>query len=134
MTPGVSNVICCSPVMTVFLDGLEILCVGVLVGIFEQGALEGLLRVPGLRPGLQVLLDGLGDTFVMRSHNLSSVIPIDLRQHRYDRRFPISIKVVSRHRKHLKKLTQLDINFLLAGSIKKQFQHYTEHALTNQTS
>lgn len=65
--------------MTVFLDSFEVLCVDVLVGIFEQGALQGLLCVPGLRPRLQVLLYGLGDAFVMRRHDLGSVLPVHLR-------------------------------------------------------
>lgn len=71
-----------APVMTVFLDGFEVLCVDVLVGIVEQGALQSLLCAPGLRPGLQVLLDGLGDAFVMRRHDLGSVPPVHLNHRR----------------------------------------------------
>ena len=65
--------------VTVFLDGFEVLCVDVLVGVFEQGALQGLLCAPGLGPGLQVLLYGLGDTFVMRRDDLGPVLPVHLR-------------------------------------------------------
>ena len=65
--------------VTVFLDGFEVLCVDVLVGVFEQGTLQGLHCVPGLRPRLQVVLYGLGDAFVMRGHNLGTVLPINLR-------------------------------------------------------
>jgi len=64
--------------MTVFLDGLEVLCVDVLVGVFEQEALQGLLCAPGLRPGFQVLLYGLSDAIVMRRHNLGAVLPVHL--------------------------------------------------------
>lgn len=66
--------------MTVFLDGFEVLCVDVLIWVFQQGALQRPLCVPGLRPGLQVLLYCLGDSFVMRSHNLGSILPVHLRK------------------------------------------------------
>lgn len=72
--------------MTVFLDGFEVLCVDVLIGIFEQWTLQGLLRVPGLRPGLQVLLYGLGDAFVMRGHDLGSVLPVHLKHRQSSRK------------------------------------------------
>lgn len=66
--------------MTVFLDGSEVFCVDVLIRIFQQGALQRPLRVPRLRPGLQVLLYRLGDSFVVRRHNLGSVAPVHLRE------------------------------------------------------
>lgn len=72
-------VVCASPVMAVILDGFKVLCVDILVRIFEQGALQGLLCVPGLRPGLKVFLDGFGDPFVMRANNLGTVLPVHLR-------------------------------------------------------
>lgn len=62
----------------VFLDGFKVLRVDVLVWIFEQGALQGLLCVPGLRPGLEVFFDGFGDPFVMRANNLGTVLPVHL--------------------------------------------------------
>lgn len=70
--------ICEPPVMTVFLDGSEVFCVDVLIRIFQQGALQRSRRVPRLRPGLQVLLYRLGDSFVVRRHNLGSVVPVHL--------------------------------------------------------
>lgn len=73
-----SGLIGASPVVAVFLDGVKVLRVDVLVWVFEQGALQGLLCVPGLRPGLQVFLDGFGDPFVMRGHNLGAVLPVHL--------------------------------------------------------
>lgn len=88
---GVLDVICCStgkptvrvvgraPVMAVLLDGFEVLCVDVLQRVFQQRALQGLLWFPGLRPRLQVLLYGFGDSFVMRRHDLSTVLPVNLR-------------------------------------------------------
>lgn len=66
--------------MTVFLDGSEVFRVDVLIRIFQQGALQHTLRVPRLRPGLQVLLYRLGDSFVVRRHNLGSVVPVHLRE------------------------------------------------------
>lgn len=72
--------------MTVFLDGFKILCVDVLVGIFMQWVLQSLLCVPGLRPRLKVLLNGLGDSFVMRRHNLGTVFPVHLRSRQTARR------------------------------------------------
>ena len=66
--------------MTVFLDGFKILGVDVLVGVFQQGALQGLLCVPGPGPRLQVLLYGFRDPFVMGRHNLGTVLPVNLRQ------------------------------------------------------
>lgn len=39
-------VVCGVPVMTVILDGFEVLCVDVLVWVFEQRALQGFLCVP----------------------------------------------------------------------------------------
>lgn len=68
--------------MTVFLDRFKIFCVDVLVGVFKQGTLQGVLCVPGLRPRLQVLLYGRGDSFVMRRHNLGTVLPVHLRPER----------------------------------------------------
>lgn len=65
--------------MAVFLDGFKILRLDVVVWIFEQGALQGLLCLPGLRPGFQVVLDGFGDAFVMRANNLGTVLPVHLR-------------------------------------------------------
>lgn len=65
--------------MAVFLDGFEILQLDLLVGVFEQGAFQGLLCVPGLGPGLKVVLDGVGDPFVMRANNLGTVLPVHLR-------------------------------------------------------
>lgn len=67
-----------SPVVAVLLDGFEILRLDVLVRIFEQRALQGLLGVPGLRPGLKIVLDGFGDPFVMRADNLGPVLPVHL--------------------------------------------------------
>lgn len=77
-----------SPVVAVFLDGFKILRLDVLVWIFERGALQGLLDVPGLRPGLKVVLDGFGDPFVMRADDLGSVLPVHLR-HRHSSRAPM---------------------------------------------
>lgn len=77
--------------MTVFLDGFKILLLDVLVWIFEQGALQGLLCVPGLRPGFKVVLDGFGDPFVMRANNLCPVLPVHLRPRQ--RRTDISLIV-----------------------------------------
>lgn len=68
--------------MAVLLDGFKILRLDVLVWIFEQGALQGLLCVPGLRPGLKVVLDGFGDPFVVRANNLGTVLPVYLRHGR----------------------------------------------------
>lgn len=65
---------------TVFLDGSEVFFVDVLIRIFQQGALQRSLRVPRLGPGLQVLQDRLGDAFVVRRHNLGSVVPVHLRE------------------------------------------------------
>lgn len=67
-----------APVMAVFLDGFEVFCVDILIGIFEQGAFQGLLCVPRLRPRLQVFHNGLRYTFVMRRHNLGTVFPVHL--------------------------------------------------------
>lgn len=69
-----------APVMAVFLDGFEVFCVNILIGVFEQSALQGLLRVPRLRPRLQVFHNGFRYTFVMRSHNLGTVLPVHLGQ------------------------------------------------------
>lgn len=82
--------------MTVCFDGFEVFCVGVLVGVFEQGALQGLLCVPGLWPRLQVLLYGLGDAFVVGRDDLCAVFPVDLRQRRSGRR-PMKRIMVARH-------------------------------------
>ena len=64
--------------VAVLLDGLEILLVDVLVRVLQQGAAEGLLRVPGLGPGLQVLLYGLGNALVMGGHYLGAIVPVHL--------------------------------------------------------
>lgn len=64
--------------MTVFLNGFEVLCVDILVGVFEQRALKGLLYVPGIWPWFEVLLNGFRDTTVMRRHNLGTVLPVHL--------------------------------------------------------
>lgn len=69
-----------APVMAVFLDGFEVFCVNILIGVFEQSALQSLLRVPRLRPRLQVFHNGFRYTFVMRSHNLGTVLPVHLGQ------------------------------------------------------
>lgn len=82
-----------SPVVAVFLDGFEILRLDVLVGVFEQGALQGLLCVPGLGPGLKVVFDGFGDPCVMRANNLGPVLPVHLR-HRQRSRGLISVPEV----------------------------------------
>lgn len=66
------------PVMTVFLDGLKVLCLNILEGVFQQGGLQGLLCVPGCWPGLQVLLNGFGDSRIMRRDNLGAVFPVNL--------------------------------------------------------
>lgn len=75
VAPGLTGA---SPVAAVFLDGFKVLRVDVLVWIFEQGALQGLLCVPGLGPGLEVFLDGFGDPFVVRANNLGAVLPVHL--------------------------------------------------------
>lgn len=81
--------VCASPVMAVILDGFKVLCVNILVRVFEQGALHGLLCVPGLRPGLKVFLNGFRDPFIMRANNLGTVLPVHLR-HRHSSRGLIS--------------------------------------------
>ena len=85
---AVSVAVGASPVMAVALDGFKILRLHARVGVLEQGALQGLPRVPGLRPGLQVVLDGFGDAFVMRANNLGPVLPVHLRhRQRFVRHF-----------------------------------------------
>lgn len=69
-----------APVMAVFLDGFEVFCVNILIVVFEQSALQSLLRVPRLRPRLQVFHNGFRYTFVMRSHNLGTILPVHLGQ------------------------------------------------------
>lgn len=66
------------PVMTVFLDGLKVLCLNILEGVFQQGGFQGLLCVPGCWPGLQVFLDGFGDSRIMRRNDLGAVFPVNL--------------------------------------------------------
>lgn len=66
------------PVEAELLNGLEVLMADLLGPVMQQRALLDQLLVPGLWPGLQVLLDVPGDLLIMGRDDLGAVLPVNL--------------------------------------------------------